>query len=166
MRKTAKWKWALMLVAAIAVLTVTVYQVYTRIMEPEWVVQRDAVKAAYEKTVLTKANKVERFVGDQIYTVIQGEDKIGQPVIVWVSEQEVRSAMGSSGVTAEQANTSTVTQYPDAEIIRTMPGIMEGQPVWEVFYKRKQENGEDRHFYSYYTFAEGKLIDTWRLNIQ
>ncbi|WP_284640151.1 cell wall elongation regulator TseB-like domain-containing protein [Paenibacillus silviterrae] len=161
-----RWKWITLIVVAVSLGIFLSAKMFTGIMEPEWSVQRAAVQQAYEKTILAKADKVERFVGDQIYTVIQGKDKIGQPVIVWVSENDIRTEMASSGITSEQAKQGLLSQQPDAEILRIQPGILDGQPVWEVFYKREPEGEKEKHYYTYYKFTDGSLIDTWRLNIQ
>lgn len=160
-------KIAIMAVFAAAVVCIGMIFAFRAVTEPEWDVQRMAVQTAYEKTILAKAVKVERFVGDKTYTVIYGEDKIGQPVYVWVADDEIRTEMGSAGVNADQAEAMVTAKHPQADVLRVMLGIQDGQPVWEVFYKMKPENASRvQYFYDYYTFKDGQPLDTWRLSIQ
>ncbi|WP_054818315.1 MULTISPECIES: DUF5590 domain-containing protein [unclassified Paenibacillus] len=161
------WKIAAIAVFAAAVLCIGMIIAFRAVTEREWGIQRMAVQTAYEKTILAKANKVERFVGDKTYTVIYGEDKIGQPIYVWVAEDEIRTEMGSAGLSAGQAEALVKTKHPQADVLRVMLGVQDGQPVWEVFYKLKPENASrDQYFYDFYTFKDGLHRDTWRLSIQ
>ncbi|WP_054800084.1 DUF5590 domain-containing protein [Paenibacillus sp. EPM92] len=165
MRK--RWKWSLSAAAILIVAAVGFNWLYRAVSADEWTVQRAAVISAYEKTVLTKAVKVERFISDKSYTVITGENKLGQPVYVWVGENEIRTEMAASGIPMSEAAAKVTAKHPSATILRATPGIMNDKPVWEVFYKLTPE-GQDReqHFYDYYQFQDGAWIDTWRLSIQ
>nr|WP_245247214.1 MULTISPECIES: DUF5590 domain-containing protein [unclassified Paenibacillus] len=152
---------------AAAVLCIGMILAFRAVTNKEWNVQRMAVQTAYEKTLLAKAIKVERFVSDKSYTVIYGEDKIGQPVYVWVSDDEIRTEMGTAGLNADQAKEMVKAKHPHADVLRTMLGIQDGQPVWEVFYKMKVEGASRvQYFYDFYTFKDGQPIDTWRLSTQ
>ncbi|WP_248925474.1 DUF5590 domain-containing protein [Paenibacillus hamazuiensis] len=133
--------------------------------ESEWSVQRQAVKVAYEKTILVKPVKVERFIGNKQYTIIHGEDKIGQPIIVWVSDDEVITEMASDGVTADQVKEAVLAKNPDSTVLRTTPGKLGDRLVWEAFYKYESEQGW-KYFYDYYDFKDGTLIDTYKLSLQ
>lgn len=164
MRKT--WKITIIAGAAAVVIVTGMSMAFNFIMDKEWTEQRAAVLTAYEKTVLSKAVKVERFVAEKPYTVITGEDKIGQPVYVWVGQDEIHTEMGSAGIDAAQAEAKVKAAYPEAKVLRTTPGIRSGQLVWEVFYKLQPEGKPEQHFYDYYAFKDGQAIDTLRLTIQ
>jgi len=162
-----KWKAALLGSAFIVIAIGLASWFFNSVMEDEWSREQAAVLSAYEKTILAKTVKVDRFVGQKPYTVIQGEDKIGQPVIVWVAEDEIRSEMAAGGITAQQAEQATLERHANAQIVRTMPGIMENAPVWEIFYKLPPgEEKQEQYFYDYYAFKDGQLIDSWRLSIR
>ncbi|MCZ8512988.1 DUF5590 domain-containing protein [Paenibacillus filicis] len=162
-----KWKWGLGFAAAIVVLVVLASRMFVAAMQDEWSADRAAVAAAYGKTILAKVHTVQRFEGDQEVTVIQGEDKIGQPLIVWVNGDNAHTEMAADGITAAQAEANVKGKQPAAQVLRTMPGLMNGQPVWEVFYKvHSDKDNRDHYFYDYYTFKDGTFIDTWRLTIQ
>ncbi|UUZ79408.1 DUF5590 domain-containing protein [Paenibacillus sp. P26] len=162
-----KWKIILGSAAVLAVLLFLAARLFSAVMDGEWAAQRSAVSEAYTKTILAKVKKVDRFVGDKSYQVIQGEDKIGQPLIVWVDGENIHTEMAADGISSEKAEENVKAKRPVAEILRTVPGMMNGQPVWEVFYKlRSEQDKRDHYFYDYYTFKDGALIDTWRLTIQ
>ncbi|MFD0680874.1 MULTISPECIES: cell wall elongation regulator TseB-like domain-containing protein [unclassified Paenibacillus] len=156
--------------AAVIVLSLLVFfsiRFFNMVQEDEWKVQRNAVETAYQKTILTKANKVESFVSDQPYTIIFGEDKIGQSLIVWVGKESIYTQMAVDGITAEQAEQLVLGRQPEAKVLRLMPGIVNGNPVWEAFYKVIPENERSgRYYYDYYAFHDGAYIDTYRLSIE
>jgi uncharacterized protein YpmB len=155
--------WGLAVVFVIAL--IFGFRFIVSVQEGEWAIQRQAIQTAYEKTNLAKPNKVERFIGDKQYTVIQGEDQIGQPVIVWVGEdEEVITVKASDGITKEKVQEMVLSKDPDSVLLRITPGKLDDQLVWEAFYKKETDQGE-RYFYDYYTFKDGALIDTYKLNI-
>lgn len=161
-----KIKIAVAAMAAAALLLFFGVRFFNTVHEKEWQIQRAAVQTAYQKTVLTKADKVDRFVGDKPFTVIQGENKIGQKMIVWVGESEVYSQMAADGVNADKVSAAVLAHQADAEIVRLMPGVLNGTLIWEAFYKVKSQDDGDRYYYDYYSFKEGTLLDTYRLSIQ
>ncbi|MCS7462515.1 DUF5590 domain-containing protein [Paenibacillus doosanensis] len=157
-------------IASVAVVALLLFfggRFINAVQEDEWKIQRAAVQTAYQKTLLTKADKVERFVGDKPYTVIHGENKIGQKMIVWVGEEELFAQMASDGVTEEQIEAQVEAKHPEADLLRAMPGVLNGALIWEAFYKLPaDDSGDERYYYDYYTFKEGTLLDTYRLSIQ
>lgn len=162
-----KIKIAVAVVAATALLLFFGLRFINAVQEDEWKIQRNAVQTAYQKTILTKADKVDRFVGDKAYTVIRGEDKIAQKVIVWVGEEEIFTQMAADGITEDQVSSLVVTKQPTADILRLMPGVLNGNLIWEAFYKLPaDETGSERFYYDYYTFKDGTWLDTYRLSIQ
>lgn len=132
------------------------------IFDSEWGEKKAAVEAAYRQTMMTKADRVEPYVGDRPYTIVYGEDKIGQPMIVWVSGADVHSEYATNGISADKAAALTKEKDPNNQIIRTTPGKLGDDYIWEIYYKRKADGG-DQYFYDYYRFADGILIDTYKL---
>ncbi|NHN28679.1 cell wall elongation regulator TseB-like domain-containing protein [Paenibacillus agricola] len=152
---------------AAALLLFLCIQFYNSVQEKEWALQRADVQTAYEKTILTKASKVEKFVGEQTYTIIHGEDKIGQKLIVWVGGNQIFSQMAADGMTSEAIKAIVLTRQPAANLKRIVPGVWNGNLVWEVFYKIDAEaSNPDRYYYDYYAFKDGVWMDTYRLSIQ
>lgn len=162
-----KIKITIVAVAAVALILFFGVRFINAVQEDEWKIQRNAVQTAYQKTLLTKADKVERFVGDKSYTVIYGEDKIGQQVIVWVGEDEIFSQMAADGVSEDKIDSLVQSKHANADILRTMPGVLGGKLIWESMYKLPaDETGSEKYYYDYYSFNDGAYLDTWRLSIQ
>jgi uncharacterized protein YpmB len=137
---------------------------YMNVQHEHWADGASAVETAYQKSILAKATKVEAFYGDKPLKIIFGEDKIGQKVIVWVSDNDVHSEMAAEGFTEEQVRSLMLGKDPNFELLRVMPGMIEGKYVWEVFYKKKLDTGT-RYYYDYYNFKDGTYIDTYRLSL-
>ncbi|WP_281887018.1 DUF5590 domain-containing protein [Paenibacillus sp. YYML68] len=161
------WKWGLSFAAMLVASLLLINWLFHVISSAEWNTQRAAVQTAYEKTVLVKTHKVERFVGDQAYTVITGEDKVGRRLYVWVGDEGLRTELAANGLDIEAVKAKVLEKQPRARVLRVTPGIQGDRLIWEVFYKLIPEGQSDeQHFYDYYTFYEGSWIDTWRLTIQ
>jgi uncharacterized protein YpmB len=160
------WKRVTMIgVFILATLIFVLSRFYMNVQDEHWSDGASAVEIAYQKSILAKATKVEAFYGDKPLKIVYGEDKIGQKVIVWVSDQDVHTEMASEGFTEEQVRDKMLKKDPDFELLRVMPGLIEGKYVWEVFYKKKLDTGT-RYYYDYYTFQDGTYIDTYRLSLQ
>lgn len=138
---------------------------FDRIIAGEWDSKRKAVETAYAETMLVKAERVEPFVGAEPYMIVYGEDKIGKKMIVWVSENDLHAAYETEGVTLEAASGKVTAANPLNMVLRTTPGKLEQDYVWEVYYQREQD-GRTLYFYDYYRFSDGTLIDTFRLGGQ
>jgi uncharacterized protein YpmB len=138
---------------------------YMNVQNKHWDEKTKAVEIAYDQTILAKATKVDSFYGDEPFQIVYGEDKIGQKVVVWVSDHEVHTEMAGEGFTEDQVRETMFKKDPGFEIMRIMPGKKADDYVWEVFYKKKDDSGT-RYFYDYYKFSSGTYIDTYRLSLQ
>ncbi|MEC0232197.1 cell wall elongation regulator TseB-like domain-containing protein [Paenibacillus alba] len=148
----------------IVTLGVVLSRFYLNVQSEHWDGKSKAVETAYEKSIMTKATKVDFFYGDEPFQIVYGEDKIGQDLIVWVSDKEIHSEMANEGFTEEQVRDIMLKKGQDFEVQRVMPGKLGQDYVWEVFYKR-QEDGGTRYFYDYYKFKDGQYLDTYRLSL-
>ncbi|RAV18481.1 DUF5590 domain-containing protein [Paenibacillus contaminans] len=138
---------------------------YQNVQAGEWERENEAVNIAYEQTILAKATRTEQFVGDRPYTIVHGQDKVGQEVIVWVSETEVHSEYTANGVTKEDIQKALESKDSTIEMLRISPGKLDSDFVWEAFYK-KEEDGKTHYFYDFYRFRDGAFIDTWKLSLK
>ncbi|TXK81373.1 DUF5590 domain-containing protein [Paenibacillus sp. N3.4] len=149
----------------IVTLGVVLSRFYLNVQNDHWAGKSQAVETAYEKSILAKATKVDNFYGDESFQIVYGEDKIGQGVIVWVSDQEVHAEMTADNFTEEQVRDIMLKKGSEYEVERVMPGKLGNDYVWEVFYKKKDDSGT-RYFYDYYNFKDGHSLDTYRLSLQ
>lgn len=154
----------MVLAAVLAVFTVMIgtFIFFDRVIAGEWNDKRSAVQTAYAETMLAKADRVEPYVGSEPYMIVFGEDKIGNKMIVWVSEKDRYAAYESEGISKQEAADKVTAADPANKVLRATPGKLDQDYVWEVYYQREQD-GQLRYFYSYYRFSDGALIDTLRL---
>jgi len=158
-------RWTVLGLFIAATLVVVLGRFYAGVQGEHWRDNAQAVNTAYEKSILAKAERVESFYGDEPMHVVFGEDKIGQPVIVWVTDSEVHAEMAGEAASEQQIRESMAAKDPALEVLRVLPGKLGGHYVWEVFYK-KEEAGGVRYFYDYYNFKDGSYLDTYRLSLQ
>ncbi|UJF36149.1 cell wall elongation regulator TseB-like domain-containing protein [Paenibacillus hexagrammi] len=160
------WRRVIMLgIFVLLTLIVVITRFYLSVQNEHWDANSKAVETAYEKTILTKATKVDSFYGDEPFQIIRGEDKIGQQVVVWISDKEVHTEVAAEAFTEDQVRETMLKKDPAIETLRILPGKLGSQYVWEVFYKKQEAKGL-RYYYDYYTFKEGTYIDTYRLSLQ
>lgn len=149
----------------ILTLSVVLSRFYLNVQNEHWEAKRQAVETAYEKSILAKATNVDFFYGDEPVQIVYGEDKLGQGVIVWVSDKDIHTEMTAEAFTEIQVREAVIKKNAEVEIERVIPGKLGSDFVWEVFYK-KSENNRTRYFYDYYKFKDGQYMDTYRLSLQ
>src|SRR5690606_33387896 len=104
------------------------------------------------------------FHGERPYSIVFGEDEEGQKAVAWVSDEEIHMEyLGgpAGGITEAEVRDRVLKVGSDVVIKRILPGKLDDEYVWEVFYKREDEN---RYYYDYYRFHDGFKIDTWKLS--
>ncbi|MEW9698936.1 DUF5590 domain-containing protein [Paenibacillus sp. SI8] len=146
-------------------LGVVLSRFYLDVQNEHWDENSKAVEIAYEKSILTKASRVESFYGDDPFKIIYGEDKVGQSVLVWVYGNDVHTEMTDDAFTEAQVRELMLKKGLDYQVQRVLPGKLGNVYVWEVFYKKQDETGT-RYFYDYYNFKDGTYMDTYRLSLQ
>lgn len=156
-------KWLLGVSVSLIVIIFGMVIFYRIIHQEQWALENTAVTTAVYSANLVKVNRVDRFVADQTYTIVFGEDAEGNERIVWVGKDEVHHEKVTDGVSVESIIEKVRNNDPANEIIRTIPGKMDHTYVWEVFYKRVDDTGT-RYYYDYFQFRNGMYIDTYTLD--
>lgn len=161
----SRWKRITILaVAGVFLVLLALFLLADRLTSAEWKEKKAAVLTAYEQTMLVKTDRVETFVGEETWRVVFGEDKLQKKMIVWIGEQSgIHSEYEAAGVSRDAVTGKVTETDPEARIIRVTPGKLAADYVWEVYYERSLDNGKTAGFYDYYRFADGTLLDTYRL---
>lgn len=155
--------WAAVIVLVVLASAFSLY--YRSISAGEWKAKADAAATVTSATYIRTVDRVETFIGEKPYFIAFGKDAEGREAIAWVDGANVHMEYVSAGITEEQARQQVLQQNPANEVLRVMPGALNGVYLWEVFYKRKEDGGV-RYYYTYYRFDNGEEIDTWRLSKQ
>jgi uncharacterized protein YpmB len=135
---------------------------YQMIHAPQWKAENQAVQRVYQETEMVDADQIRTFHGENTYWVIFGTNKQGEKMIAWVGEDGVHTELADDGVTENKLRKTFASEHPNAEILRVLPGKMGNEYIWEIFYTKEKE-GTKRHYYGFYRFDDGTLIDTYRL---
>ncbi|MFK7695739.1 DUF5590 domain-containing protein [Paenibacillus sp. HJGM_3] len=140
---------------------------YIAVQNDQWTVQAQAAETVTQNTYISEVTRMESFRGEQAYTIVFGKDFAGKEGVAWVGDDEVHMEyLGDGGGVTEDYIRNLVSQKGgDVEIKRVLPGKLDGEYVWEVLYKRDDQDGS-RFYYDYYRFLDGMPIDTWKLSKQ
>lgn len=150
-----------------AVLLVVVFAVvylYRGVHREEWLLERAAAETVTSATYMRKVTETVFFNGEKPYSIVYGEDEGGRPMIGWVGPDETHAEFAEDGVGEEEIRSKVAARAPDVEILRIVPGKVEGVYAWEVFYKRDTEQGV-RYFYDYFRFRDGVHLDTYKMAV-
>ncbi|RAU95543.1 DUF5590 domain-containing protein [Paenibacillus sp. YN15] len=161
----SRWKKNVLLGTVCVIVLLLGLVVYVeRLTSGEWQEKKEAVLAAYSQTMLVKADRVDTFVGSETWRIVFGEDKLQKKMIVWIGEESgIHAEYESAGVSMDSVTEKVASADPATRIIRVTPGKLAEELVWEVYYEREQEDGREAGFYDYYRFADGQLLDTYKL---
>lgn len=151
--------------AALVLLLVGAGFYYRAIQKDHYAQLEEARRAALEQTDMAVIEDMWRFAGDDVCYVAYGTDAEDRALYVWIRAGEAAAFPADSGIGGDEAAERTKQAAGDADILRVVPGMLDGEPVWEVFYEREEESGV-RRYYDYYRFRDGTLVDTLRLNAE
>ncbi|CAH1218344.1 hypothetical protein PAECIP111893_04407 [Paenibacillus plantiphilus] len=161
-------KWTLLAAAALITIVLLVNGYYRHVQSPLWEEERAAEKQAIETAEFTETADAHKFVWDETLWVVEGKDKDGDEAYVWLKQEDKDKPLilkVKEGVTAEAIEEQFNQSKPDADMERVTLGMLNGEPVWEVFYYRKQA-GSGNYYYDFYRFKDGSAVTTYKLPSQ
>ncbi|MEX2415874.1 MAG: DUF5590 domain-containing protein [Paenibacillaceae bacterium] len=131
------------------------------------VAEREAIDRALQESTLTEVDHVEFFAGATNYTVLFGNNIDGEKLLVWVGdeEEEIHEEKASEGVSKSTIRKQVVERQGAVTFVHITPGKLGELWIWEVFYKKKENDGV-RHYYDFYNFADGEWLDTYTLSLE
>ncbi|MDH4421062.1 MULTISPECIES: DUF5590 domain-containing protein [Bacillus] len=156
-------KWIFAIIIVIVASGIYGAYVYNKTMEKKIPKESKSVEIAKEKAKLTKVKSVDYYNGKSSYTVVQGTDEKGEPIIVWVPDKKgnVLVKKKSEGISekealqklAEQATGKGDEPKPKPkQIVKVKLGAENDIPLWEITYIDQ----EDRYTYYYLEFQNGE----------
>lgn len=154
------------LIASFIVFIAMLVTYYIYVQKPLWSHRQTVVAYAWNILDLAEVTSVHRFVTDQAYDIILGTDKEGhQWYIATLNNEEIDRISIEDVINKSFIEEQLTSQAANVKILRILPGIWEGQWVWEVFYKMEEDGGV-RHRYNYYDITDGSLLETYRLRLE
>lgn len=166
-RKSSKKKKRFFLIFVTALLLIIIFLTlfYRDVQKDHFADMNRAAQLAREQMKLTTVTRVEPAFGDGAYHIVFGVNEEEVPLVIWVSDQDLHAEPALDAFTENQVREAVLGKEPNAQIQRILPNKIEGEYVWEAFYKKKTETGETKYFYDFYRFSDGAYIDTYRLSL-
>jgi len=153
----------LLLSSACLLLLITVSFIYFReVQSPEWSAIKAAKDQATEAAKLTEIEKVNHHIWQKDTWIVEGIDEHSEAVFVWLTEgQQPVVHKASEGISEISLKDAFKSKRPLAEVKRIQPGLLDDQPVWEIFYN---DGEKPQHYrYDFYRFDNGAFIDSYTL---
>lgn len=156
------WKIVSIGIGVLGLLALFGYRFYDTIQAPHWAALANAKQQATERLELREVRSVERFIGDQPYSVVFGTDANGEDVIVWIWADGSHAERQDAGLSREEVQSLAASENPAKRFLRLTPGKLGEEYVWEVYYSLDTPDGP-RKFYDFYRFSDGTKLETYRL---
>ncbi len=160
--------WKALAVAIVSAVALGLFgsRFYQTVQEPHWSALSRAQADALERLNLSRVDSVERFVGDQPYSIVFGADADGEDVAVWMwGEEGLHIERQSDGLSRDEVKALALKERPGMQLLRIAPGKLGETYVWEVF-SSVREQGGTRKYYDYYAFRDGAKVETYRLALE
>ena len=112
--------------------------------------------------LMKQVDQVHYFSGDQTYYVMLGKDVVGDKLMVWVNQNEMRYRYLPKYLTEEQIKELIKQTEKNITIERITPGVIDQERlIYEVLFEDK----EKRLGYLYYDLQTGEFIKKYRLGV-
>jgi len=158
-------KWLLLGLGVTLLLLFGLSQFYGYIMKDQWNERSLAKSAAKNRAGLTEITKAQKSVWDNnsIYWVLTGKNQSDADMMVWVrftvdgkiaeSDNAIYAELISNGTSEGKIRGIISSELPGISIKRLLPGVYNGEYVWQLFFKK-----DDRYHYRFYRFSDGSPI--------
>lgn len=165
-KKSSKKRKRFFLIFSAALLLIIIFLTlfYRSVQKDHFADMNRAVQIVREQLHLTSVTRVEPAYGDGAYHIVFGVNEEQVPLVIWVSDEELHVEPALEAFNENQVREAVLAKEPNAQIQRVLPNKIEGEYVWEAFYKKKTETGT-KYFYDFYRFTDGAYIDTYRLSL-
>lgn len=140
-------KWIIFLIVVVLVIVGSLVKVYLTAMSPVKSAESKAVSLAKEKTQLDGVDHFHIYNGNETVDIIEGKDKNGQKIIVWIPEKSKKVIVkkAKDGLTKQQAVQKLLEETKPQKIISVRLGMEKGIPLWEIYYQ--SENNLINYYY-------------------
>lgn len=145
---------AVILSILLVVSTVFVYY-YSIWSKDQTMESRMKQKALNEVSILKNIEEVHLYAGDEQYYMIIGDDHLGNPLLVWLNEEEIHYQSLKQWISKEEVSMLALNKVPKIVIKRITPGIIDNNMlIYEVLFKTE----DGRFGYQYYNLENGQFI--------
>ncbi|ANS74824.1 hypothetical protein AWM70_09650 [Paenibacillus yonginensis] len=152
MRTKTKWIWISILV--LAAILFGLYRYYVYVMQDTWTQEDAAILRAKQEAGLVKTIGVTKSVWDDVCWVVEGNNASGEHIMVWLQDGQPPHTEQVTGASTKKAMQAKIKALmPNADVKRLVPGIYNGQYVWQLYYKE-----QDHYYYRFFSFSNGEAL--------
>jgi len=140
-------KWFISISLFVIVIIVMSTIIYLKAVDPYKTAEEKAINMAMEETTLSEVDDFNVYNGKESYYVIQGKNKNGTKLIVWVPEKKGKVIVkkASDGISRQAAIDTIAGEVGSDTIISVKLGMENGIPLWEI---HSRTNGNLLNYYS------------------
>ncbi|WP_251554141.1 DUF5590 domain-containing protein [Neobacillus muris] len=132
-------KWIIAAILLVLIIVGISIKVYMTAMGPVKAAEENAIKLAGNKVQFSEVKDFHIYNGLEIVNVIEGKNKQGKNIIVWIPEKtkQVLVKNASSGLTREEAIQKLLEEKNPEKIMSVRLGMEKNIPLWEIYYRSK-----------------------------
>ncbi|TWE06160.1 uncharacterized protein YpmB [Neobacillus bataviensis] len=147
-------KWILIPIIVVLVIAGVLVKVYFSSVQPVKAAEKRAVSLAKDKVQLSEVDDFHIYNGIETVNVIEGKNKKGSKVIVWIPEKskKVYIKKAKDGITREEAIRKLLQEKQPKKIISVRLGMEKNIPLWEIYYR--SENNLINYYYVHFETGE------------
>lgn len=147
-------KWIIFLGVLVILIIGILFKVYVTAVAPVKAAEIKAVNLAKDKTQLSEVDAFHLYNGLETVNVIEGKNKKGEKIIVWIPEKSKRVIMkkAKSGLSKEEAIQKLLQEQKPKKIISVRLGMEKNIPLWEIYYR--SENNLINYYYVHFETGE------------
>lgn len=147
-------KWIFIPIIVLIVIIGLFIKVYFSSVQPVKAAEKKAVSLAKDKVQLSEVDDFHIYNGIETVNVIEGKDKKGSKVIVWIPEKSKKVIIkkAKDGITKEEAIKKLLQEKQPKKIISVRLGMEKNIPLWEIYYR--SENNLINYYYVHFETGE------------
>ncbi|WML45082.1 DUF5590 domain-containing protein [Neobacillus sp. PS3-40] len=139
-------KWILILILFFLIVIGIFTKIYLTAVEPLKIAEKKAVTFAEKKVHISQVNDFHLYHGLETVDVIEGENKQGDKIIIWIPEKSKKMVIkkAKNGLTKAEAIRKLEESKNPKKIISVRLGMEKNIPLWEIYYR------SDNNLINYY----------------
>ncbi|MEH7093436.1 cell wall elongation regulator TseB-like domain-containing protein [Neobacillus vireti] len=147
-------KWIFIPLFALILIIGLFIKVYFSSVQPVKAAEKKAVSLARDKVQLSEVDDFHIYNGIETVNVIEGKNKNGSKVIVWIPEKSKKVIIkkAKDGITKEEAIQKLLQEKQPKKIISVRLGMEKNIPMWEIYYR--SENNLINYYYVHFETGE------------
>ncbi|MUT65440.1 hypothetical protein GOM71_05780 [Paenibacillus sp. NEAU-GSW1] len=164
-------RWVTLAVICGIAIVAAVFIYYRYVQLPYWSDEAKIRTETKEAAQLDSVSKATKYVWEHTYWIIEGVDGEGEDVYIWTQADKDKPAYdtlmlplvikASESVSKSDIKDIFKQAKPDADIKRIQPGMLNGEPVWEIYYSRDEHT--TKYYYEFYRFRDGSYVTEYAL---